>query len=101
VELLCERIKRLREERKLYRCELAERMNVSTVTITYWESGRSNPLRDRIPGLARLLGVTTDYLLSGREAPRLAAIEQAILSSPTPDERLVGMVRRQPGEIPE
>lgn len=43
--------------------ELAEKLDVSRQAISKWESGQSLPESERIVQLARLFGVTTDYLL--------------------------------------
>lgn len=92
-ELLCERLKRLRRARGLTQTQIADRLNISHVAIAQWERAFSSPHASRLPPLAHILGVTIDYLLTGREAPYLAVLQRAVLSSPHPDERLLALVR--------
>ena len=48
---------------------LAERLGVSRQAISKWETGEATPDAERIIALAKVLGVTTDALLLGREEP--------------------------------
>ena len=57
------RIKRLRGDVHLTQQELADRINVSSKTISKWESGRGLPEVSLLVPLCRALGVTVDYLL--------------------------------------
>ncbi len=45
--------------------ELAEKMDVSTQTISYAEQGSKAMRPENLVKLSRILGVTTDYLLTG------------------------------------
>ena len=45
--------------------ELAEKMEVSTQTISYAEQGSKAMRPENLVKLSRILGVTTDYLLTG------------------------------------
>ena len=47
--------------------ELAEKMNVSTQTISYAERGSKAMRPENLVKLSRILGVTTDYLLTGEK----------------------------------
>lgn len=93
-ETIPERIRRLRLEKKLTQAQLAERLGYSADDIvSHWEAWRRTPPTEHIPTLAKIFGVTSDYLLTGKESSRLVALQQAILMSPKRDERLVAMVR--------
>lgn len=92
-ETFGERLRRLRLARGMDRETVAARCKCSEVSLHYWEAGRNKPTADRLVALARALRTTTDFLLTGREAPQLAALHQAILTSLHPDPRLVAMVR--------
>lgn len=50
--------------------------HVTKQTITDWKAGKSNSYYTLIPELAELLGVTADYLLSGKA---MSADEEALL----------------------
>jgi transcriptional regulator with XRE-family HTH domain len=92
-EMLSERIRRLRLARKLTQKQLAERMGASHyLTIGQWENGRRMPSSSLVSELARALGVSTDYLLHGRDGALLAALK-AQIKQRAPYERLLAMVR--------
>ena len=61
--------KRIAEFRKgmgLTQVELANRLNVSDKTISKWENGGGLPEITSLLPLAKIFGVSTDYLLSGK-----------------------------------
>ena len=61
---------RLAEARKnfgLTQKQVTERLYITTQAISSWESGNSVPDTEKIPEIAALYGVTTDWLLSGKE----------------------------------
>lgn len=61
---------RLAEARKncgLTQAQVAEKLYLTTQSISAWECGNSVPDTEKIPEIAALYGVTTDWLLSGRQ----------------------------------
>jgi transcriptional regulator with XRE-family HTH domain len=48
--------------------ELAARLEKDQMTVSRWERGEAKPAAESLDDLARVLGVTADYIL-GREAP--------------------------------
>jgi len=60
---LAEKLFQLRQSHSWSQEELAEKLNVSRQTISKWETGTSVPDITKIPEIAKLFGVTTDYLL--------------------------------------
>lgn len=66
-ELFSERVRRLRKKRHLTQGAVAREVGVSNVAVSYWESGTRAPGSWHLRDLARMLGVTTDYLLTGHE----------------------------------
>lgn len=60
---IAERIKELREDKKLTKTELGLKIGVSDVAIGYWEHGRSEPNASNIVALADFFEVSADYLL--------------------------------------
>lgn len=60
-----ERIASLRKKRGFTQKDLGDFLGVTDKAISRWESGYGNPDITILPKLARLLGTTTDYLLSG------------------------------------
>lgn len=87
-----ERIRRLRIARGLTQKQLAERLgSAHYLTVGQWEHERCIPSSELLPALGRALGVTTDYLLTGRESAIFAAIKSQIRQH-APYDRLLAMV---------
>ena len=57
-------IKKLRIKNGLTQLQLAEYLNVSTQTVSRWETASTYPDIFMLPALAKRFGVTVDYLLS-------------------------------------
>lgn len=58
-------IKTLREQNKLTQAELAERIGVSSKTVSKWETGKGLPDISLLKPLARSLGVSVIELMNG------------------------------------
>ena len=67
-ELLGKRIAALRSVKGLSQGQLAEQLNISPSAIGMYEQGRREPSLELIVDLARILSVSTDFLLTGRPA---------------------------------
>ena len=61
--ILTEKISEERKKNGWSQEELAEKLSVSRQSVSKWESGQSVPDLNRILEMARIFGVTTDYLL--------------------------------------
>jgi transcriptional regulator with XRE-family HTH domain len=62
-----ERIKNLRKRRGLTQTQLAEKVGLKTSAFSYIELSKNRPTSELIIELSRLFGVSTDYLLTGKE----------------------------------
>lgn len=62
------RLEKLRGDAGLSRRDVAERMGVRQPTVWSWEKGRAYPSLERLPLLARVLGVPVSALLPEAEA---------------------------------
>lgn len=71
-----DRLKRLRKEKKLTQKELGEKINVSKVSVSGYESGERTPDTDNLRRLADFFDVTSDYLLGRSDDPRLTETQQ-------------------------
>jgi transcriptional regulator with XRE-family HTH domain len=58
-----ERIRMLRDRAKLSQAQLGAKVNLSFNSICAMEKGRVDPKASKIRQIARVLGVSTDYLL--------------------------------------
>ncbi|MGC5747376.1 helix-turn-helix transcriptional regulator [Gluconobacter sp. NFX36] len=67
---LANRLRTLREHATLSQADVAAALDVSIPTVSEWEKGKKKPARARIPALARLYDVSTDFLLNGIDLRR-------------------------------
>ena len=78
-----------RNKAGLSQMELAERLGVSRQAVSRWESGDTTPTMDKLKALAKLYGVSLDWLFGDTadgEPPEAAKPE----AGRTPDEAPVG-----------
>lgn len=61
--MFSERLKKLRNEKRLSQKELAKELNMSQQTIAKWENNQSTPNPEMIVKIANFFDVSTDYLL--------------------------------------
>lgn len=71
------RIQKFRKEKGLTQEELAAQLGVSSQAVSKWENDASCPDISLLPQLCRILGITTDELLTGRnDEVRLLPVDQ-------------------------
>ena len=58
-----ERLKQLRKEFKLGQNELANKLELSNASISYWENAKQEPTASALFKLAKFFSVSVDYLL--------------------------------------
>ncbi|HSG35022.1 MAG TPA: helix-turn-helix domain-containing protein [Sphingomonadaceae bacterium] len=68
------KLQRLRAASGLSLARIAAALKVSKPTVWAWEQGRARPSRNRIPALARLLGVNPEDLGGARDTTALEAL---------------------------
>lgn len=61
-----ERFKQARDKAGLTQQDVATHFDISRVSVTNWESGKTKPDMDKIPQLALLFKVSIDWLMSGK-----------------------------------
>ena len=62
MSLIGETVKIRREELGLDQLELGRRVGVGQQTVSRWETGRAVPKPDRLPVLAEVLGLDSEYV---------------------------------------
>ena len=67
--VMAERIKELRRKNKLNQEELADKVNISPMTVRRWEWGQRTPRTDELQRLASALNTTSAYLLGETDDP--------------------------------
>lgn len=60
-----ERLHTARKAKGLTQRSIAEAFGIARVSVTQWESGQSLPETPRIPPLAKMLGVSVEWLMDG------------------------------------
>ncbi|MBO7705288.1 MAG: LexA family transcriptional regulator [Acinetobacter sp.] len=92
METLGSRLKALRRQRNLTQQKIADALGVSKTSVIYWEKDENVPKHESLIALARTLGTTTEWLLSGVGVPEksnadMAAMEVGIYQAgdPVPD----------------
>lgn len=73
METLGTRLKNQRKSKKLTQQQVADAIGVSKTSVIYWEKDENLPKHDSLMALAQILGVTSDYLLHGKESNSLDA----------------------------
>lgn len=69
-------IKRLREEAKMQQKDLAKKVGVTVASLSGYENDISEPSLHTTMKLAEVLGVSIDYLVSGKKEPLQEIIEE-------------------------
>ena len=67
------RIAALRREKNLKQDDLAQMLEVSPQAVSKWENDQTCPDISLLPKLAKILGVSVDELLSGKQEPQPVA----------------------------
>jgi transcriptional regulator with XRE-family HTH domain len=73
---LGQRIAILRKNKGLTQEDIAKKFNISIQAVSKWEKDSSSPDISIIKDLAEMLGVSTDYLLSGEETKDTVKLEK-------------------------
>lgn len=95
----CKNLKRIRMDKNIIQSELAEKLNVKQVTISSWESGRTEPSMGDIARLADALGCTQEELIGIKRNTGDISYEDLIVKVSTLDMdelgKLADVVNRQ------
>lgn len=97
--MLGPRLKKLRLEKKITQSQLAEKINVTNVSISGYESGNRSPDTDTLQSLADYFEVSTDYLLGRSNHPKLSEEKDKEFDEKTVE--LIKMVESLPKDLQE
>lgn len=78
--MFSERLRELRNEKKISQKELAEILFVSQQTVAKWETDRSTPNPEMISKIAQYFEVSSDYLIG------ISDVKTPVTSSPIDDD---------------
>ncbi len=73
-----ERLKKLRDSKKLTQKELADILNVDRTTYVKWETGSSNPSLDTVIKISKFFNISIDYLLGNNEPPPTTTTDKSV-----------------------
>lgn len=90
-----QRIQELRKSEYLSQEEMAEQLEVSKQSISKWELDKAVPGIDKIIRMCELYGVTSDYLLMGREDTSSKEIPQVEVSQPAEGANSIGSHKKE------
>ena len=63
MDIFSQRLRELRQDKKLSMKQLAKEINTTDAAISNWENGVNEPKISYIISIAKFFGVTSDYLL--------------------------------------
>lgn len=67
METINDRIRTSRDKKGWNQSDLARAIGVTPQTVQQWENGKTSPRNKKIDALAQALGVSADWLLTGRD----------------------------------
>ena len=83
LQMIGERLKKLRQEHKLLQKELAKELNLTQQTISSYESNKREPDSETLQKIAQYFNVSVDYLLGiSKERTPADKIKEALSSDP-------------------
>jgi SOS-response transcriptional repressor LexA len=86
METLGSRIKHARSLRRgLTQAAVAKHFGIERVSVTQWESDTTRPDPEKIPSLAKLLGTSTDWLITGQGKAPASIVGSYDPDAPTDD----------------
>ena len=87
-----EKITNLRKSKGITQEQLAEQLGVTRQTISKWELDQSTPDLNYISQLSELFGVTTDYLIKGKEEEKKEERESVVVIQETQKSHITPVV---------
>jgi len=75
-----QRLKQLRQKKKLTQKQIGEAVGLSSITVSGWEIGKSLPDAQTLPILANFLNVSIDYLLGREDHPCTHQVQQVLFA---------------------
>ncbi|HJA26901.1 MULTISPECIES: helix-turn-helix domain-containing protein [Limosilactobacillus] len=77
--MIGDKIRDLRNRKRLSQTELSKILHVSQQTITKWETGKAEPSSSAIANIAKYFGVSADYLLGTKQEGHISQdLDEAI-----------------------
>jgi transcriptional regulator with XRE-family HTH domain len=92
-ESIGKRVERVREERGISASELARLVGVTPTAVWNWEKNGTRPRQDALSTLAKVLGVSKEFLISGgaQESENTDTVAKIIDNAKAQIARLTGL----------
>lgn len=74
-----ERLEKIINEKNISKYKIAKELGISQSTIANWTTGKANPTVEKLAELIQLIGVSADYLLTGKEGETITEDDKRIL----------------------
>ena len=68
-------LRKTRRSKKVYQPQIAEKLNVSKMTVSYWESGTNSISAEQLKRYCDVLGVSVQYVLDQTDEGENAGIQ--------------------------
>jgi len=94
-----ERILQLVERNGITAAQLLRETNLPSSSISTWRKGLAKPSSDAIVKIASYFGVSTDFLLTGREHKDAITLEGSPLTTPPELLEIVNAIRNNKGDF--
>lgn len=78
---ISERIFDIMKAKKLSQGELANALHIRQATVSSWKTKATTPAATLLEDIANFLGVSVNYLVTGKEANATAAINQGVFGN--------------------
>lgn len=88
------RLRQLRHDRRMSAREVAEQINVPTVTVLAYEKELTFPSIERLKTLAQFYNVSSDYLLYGNPTTDEEKINRLVTQLPNEWQDFLGQLKR-------
>mgnify|MGYP001851359216 CR=1 FL=1 len=86
--MFADRLKQLRKEAHLTQKQLADKLFIDQASISNWETNKTKPDFDKQTELAKIFGVSLDYLRGLDDEKEPASVENTTHTDEMPDDQL-------------
>ena len=76
--MLSDNIRSYRKKNNLSQDELAEKIGVSRQSVSFWETGQTQPTLDNIISLSKIFNISSDELLGNTESINIMQNEESV-----------------------
>ena len=75
---ISQRMFKLMDDKRLTQRELSKKLDIAQSTISSWKNNNTSPPPEMLISISEFLGVTVEYLLSGRESDNVETVTACV-----------------------